>query len=130
MSFFVADSRICTSILLSTEHNMRKKYLSLLFAVMLTVTAMAQNRIKYVFYFIGDGMGVNQVNVTETYLAALKGQIGFEPILMSCFPVVGLVNTYSGTNGVLIPRQAVQLWQRGTRRRMGLWVSQLTFRQK
>ncbi|MDE5947388.1 MAG: alkaline phosphatase, partial [Prevotella sp.] len=79
---------------------MRKKYLSLLFAVMLTVTAMAQNRIKYVFYFIGDGMGVNQVNVTETYLAALKGQIGFEPILMSSFPVVGLVNTYSGTNGV------------------------------
>ena len=56
--------------------------------------------VKYVFYFIGDGMGVNQINVTETYLAALKGKIGFEPILMSSFPVVGLVNTYSATNGV------------------------------
>lgn len=67
---FVIDSRIYTSILLSTDHNMLKKYLLLLFAVMLTVTAIAQNRIKYVFYFIGDGMGVNQVNVTETYLAA------------------------------------------------------------
>lgn len=64
------------------------------------VAVMAQGKVKYVFYFIGDGMGVNQVNVTETYLAALKGQIGFEPILMSSFPVVGLVNTYSGTNGV------------------------------
>ncbi len=64
------------------------------------VAVMAQGKAKYVFYFIGDGMGVNQVNVTETYLAALKGQIGFEPILMSSFPVVGLVNTYSGTNGV------------------------------
>lgn len=64
------------------------------------VAVMAQGKVKYVFYFIGDGMGVNQVNVTETYLAALKGHIGFEPILMSSFPVVGLVNTYSGTNGV------------------------------
>lgn len=26
---------------------------------------------KYVFYFIGDGMGVNQVNGTEMYLAEL-----------------------------------------------------------
>lgn len=78
---------------------MLKKYF-LLFAVMLSVAAQVNGRVKYVFYFIGDGMGVNQVNVTETYLAALKGRIGFEPILMSGFPVVGLVNTYSGTNGV------------------------------
>lgn len=78
---------------------MLKKYF-LLFAVMLSVAAQVSGRVKYVFYFIGDGMGVNQVNVTETYLAALKGRIGFEPILMSGFPVVGLVNTYSGTNGV------------------------------
>ena len=67
---------------------------------MLTIAMMAQSQVKYVFYFIGDGMGVNQINVTETYLAALKGRIGFEPILMSSFPVVGVVNTYSATNGV------------------------------
>lgn len=79
---------------------MIKKSFSLFLAVMFTVAAVAQSQVKYVFYFIGDGMGVNQVNVTETYLAALKGRIGFEPILMSSFPVVGLVNTYSGTNGV------------------------------
>lgn len=78
---------------------MLKKYF-LLFAVILSVAAQVNGRVKYVFYFIGDGMGVNQVNVTETYLAALNGRIGFEPILMSGFPVVGLVNTYSGTNGV------------------------------
>ena len=45
-------------------------------------------------------MGVNQINVTETYLAAIKGKIGIEPILMSSLPVVGMVNTYSATNGV------------------------------
>lgn len=79
---------------------MRKRLLSLFMTAVFAVAVMAQGKVKYVFYFIGDGMGVNQVNVTETYLAALKGQIGFEPILMSSFPVVGLVNTYSGTNGV------------------------------
>ena len=77
---------------------MKQRFLSCLLAVVLCLTASAE--VKYVFYFIGDGMGVNQVNVTETYLAALKGQIGFEPILMSSLPVVGLVNTYSATNGV------------------------------
>jgi alkaline phosphatase len=64
------------------------------------IVLSAQSQVKYVFYFIGDGMGVNQINVTETYLAALKGKIGFEPILMSSLPVVGMVNTYSATNGV------------------------------
>lgn len=77
---------------------MKQRFLSCLLAAIIALAANAQ--VKYVFYFIGDGMGVNQINVTETYLAALKGQIGFEPILMSSFPVVGLVNTYSATNGV------------------------------
>ena len=79
---------------------MKKRILSLLLTATWVVAAMAQSQVKYVFYFIGDGMGVNQINVTETYLAALKGRIGTEPILMASLPVVGLVNTYSATNGV------------------------------
>lgn len=79
---------------------MKLRFLSCLLALVLTLSAFAEGQIKYVFYFIGDGMGVNQINVTETYLAALKGRIGFEPILMSSLPVVGMVNTYSATNGV------------------------------
>lgn len=79
---------------------MRNRFLSLFIASLMAMAAMAEGQVKYVFYFIGDGMGVNQINVTETYLAALKGKIGFEPILMSSLPVVGLVNTYSATNGV------------------------------
>ena len=73
---------------------------SCLLACFLIVSAFAKSHVKYVFYFIGDGMGVNQVNVTETYLAATEGRIGIHPILMSSLPVVGLVNTYSATNGV------------------------------
>ncbi len=79
---------------------MKKRFFSLFLTAMFALTVLAQGQVKYVFYFIGDGMGVNQINVTETYLAALKGKIGFEPILMSSFPVVGMVNTYSATNGV------------------------------
>ena len=79
---------------------MRNRFLSLFVASLMAMAAMAEGQVKYVFYFIGDGMGVNQINVTETYLAALKGKIGIEPILMSSLPVVGLVNTYSATNGV------------------------------
>ena len=79
---------------------MRKRLFSFFAASLFVLLAMAEGQVKYVFYFIGDGMGVNQINVTETYLAALKGRIGFEPILMTSLPVVGMVNTYSATNGV------------------------------
>lgn len=77
---------------------MKNRFLSCLLAAFIALSASAE--VKYVFYFIGDGMGVNQINVTETYLAALKGKIGIEPICMSSLPVVGMVNTYSATNGV------------------------------
>ncbi|MBR6321153.1 MAG: alkaline phosphatase [Prevotella sp.] len=79
---------------------MTKKLFSIVATLFVAIVLSAQSQVKYVFYFIGDGMGVNQINVTETYLAALKGKIGFEPILMSSLPVVGMVNTYSATNGV------------------------------
>ena len=79
---------------------MTKKLFSIVATLFVAIALTAQSQVKYVFYFIGDGMGVNQINVTETYLAALKGKIGFEPILMSSLPVVGMVNTYSATNGV------------------------------
>ncbi|MBQ8874466.1 MAG: alkaline phosphatase [Bacteroides sp.] len=71
------------------------KRLSLvLFLVVWAAFAFAQ-RAKYVFYFIGDGMGLNQINATEMFLAAEKGHIGVEPLLFTTFPVVGLATTFS-----------------------------------
>ncbi len=61
--------------------------------------AMAQQA-KYVFYFIGDGMGVNQVNGTEAYRAELEGYIGIKPLLFTQFPYATMATTYSATNGV------------------------------
>lgn len=63
------------------------------------LSAIAQQA-KYVFYFIGDGMGVNQVNGTETYYAALEGRIGVKPLCFTQFPYAAFITTYSGTNGV------------------------------
>lgn len=72
--------------------------LFLLISCLITLIANAQA--KYVFYFIGDGMGINQVNAAETYLAALEGRIGITPMTFSSFPNVALVHTESATNGV------------------------------
>ena len=47
-----------------------KKLIYTLFFVLISVVANGQA--KYVFYFIGDGMGVNQVNGTEMYQAELQ----------------------------------------------------------
>ena len=55
---------------------------------------------KYVFYFIGDGMGVNQVNATEMYRAEMQGRIGAEPLLFTTFPVASMATTFSVTNSV------------------------------
>jgi alkaline phosphatase len=55
-----------------------KKLVYTLFFVLISVVANGQA--KYVFYFIGDGMGVNQVNGTEMYQAEIQnGRIGVEP---------------------------------------------------
>lgn len=59
-----------------------------------------EKKAKYVFYFIGDGMGVNQVNGTEMYLAELDGHIGVKPLNFTQFPVVNFATTYSRYNSV------------------------------
>ena len=55
---------------------------------------------KYIFYFIGDGMGVNQVLATQMYLAELEGRIGTTALSFTQFPVQTMVSTYSRYNGV------------------------------
>lgn len=83
-SFFRSSHRLCGKLIL-------------LFALS---PLLAFGQAKYVFYFIGDGMGVNQINGTETYLAALEGRIGITPICFTSFPYAAFVTTYSATNGV------------------------------
>lgn len=59
---------------------------ALLTVLSLTVSAKTP---KYVFYFIGDGMGINQAAATEMYMhSAGLGDLNFRH-----FPVVGFVTT-------------------------------------
>lgn len=59
-----------------------------------------EEKAKYVFYFIADGMGMNQVNGTEMYLAEKEGRIGIKPLNFTQFPVSGYITTYSVYNSV------------------------------
>ena len=46
---------------------------------------------KYVFYYIGDGMGIPEVTNSQLYNArVLKNQT---PLLMTTFPVVSMLST-------------------------------------
>ena len=76
-----------------------KRFMYLLFFVLLAGVTYAQQA-KYVFYFIGDGMGVNQVQGTELYRGELEGKIGITPIWFTQFPYATTATTFSATNGV------------------------------
>ena len=77
---------------------MSKLIYTLLFVFM---SVVANGQAKYVFYFIGDGMGVNQVNGTEMFDAELQNaRIGIEPLLFTQFPVATMATTFSATNSV------------------------------
>ena len=66
----------------------------LLFPLLLS----AQQKAKYVFYFIGDGMGFNHVSVTEYWLGHTEGVFDSRPLAFSQFPVLGWAVTHSASN--------------------------------
>lgn len=78
---------------------MKKFYFLLLFSAM--AFGLQAQQPKYVFYFIGDGMGINQVNGTEMYMADKgEGRIGVKPLLFANFPIVGYATTFSASNPI------------------------------
>lgn len=77
-----------------------KKLSFLTLLLLTTVFSLQAQQAKYVFYFIGDGMGTNQVLGTEMYLSELKGEIGTTPLLFAQFPHSAIASTFSATNGV------------------------------
>ncbi len=57
------------------------------------VSAVAHSQAKYVFYFIGDGMGLGHVAATDYYNSKIAGNS--QPLLMSTFPHSTFAYTYS-----------------------------------
>lgn len=81
--------------------------------------APKEKKAKYVFYFIGDGMGVNQVNGTEMYLSEKEGCIGVQPLNFTQFPVVNFATTYSRYNSVTCSAAAGTALATGTKTKNG-----------
>lgn len=79
-----------------------KKFLFGLAAAALLCLAVScgrqENNAKYVFYFIGDGMGSTHVAATEAYLAQERGVIGMDPLCFTQFPVMGEATNFSSSN--------------------------------
>ena len=55
---------------------------------------------KYIFYFIGDGMGSNQILAAEMYQAELEGKIGRNALQMSSLPYSGNAVNFSSSNAI------------------------------
>jgi len=70
-----------------------KKLLVIITVALISLQGFAQAP-KYVFYFIGDGMGVNIINYTQYYKAAVNGNHGTELLNFAKFPVCGIATTW------------------------------------
>lgn len=74
-----------------------KKTILAAFAAAATMTMTADDA-RYIFYFIGDGMGLGHVNATEAYNRdVLRSDT---PILMMTFPVASQARTYSASSPI------------------------------
>lgn len=79
---------------------MKRFFGTILLLLMVVATSYGKGP-KYIFYFIGDGMGPSHVIGTELYLGELQGVIGRpQKLCFTQFPEVALVTTFSATNGV------------------------------
>ncbi|HJE38752.1 MAG TPA: alkaline phosphatase [Candidatus Amulumruptor caecigallinarius] len=70
---------------------------SVVAAAMCSAVAAMAGDAKYIFYFIGDGMGAGHAMATESYMRDIRKA---DMPLMLTFPVTGLVSTYSASSPV------------------------------
>ena len=62
--------------------------------------AQADPTPKYIFLFIGDGMGNSHVCAAESYLSWKKGKLGGEQLCFTQFPSLAMASTYSADHQV------------------------------
>ena len=83
---------------------MRLNFLLVLILTLLLVGCVSpagkEKQAKYVFFFIGDGMGVSQVASAEFYEGAGQPGTGIRSLSFTKFPVVNTVSTYSASNPI------------------------------
>lgn len=79
---------------------MKKKLIVLHLFLAFFAGVFAQEKPKYVFFMIGDGMGLSQINLTEVYLAAQEDRNTVFPLVFSTFPYATFATSYSLSHGV------------------------------
>ena len=86
-----------------------KKWIARVLAVagiILCITAVAlinkserkAEKAKYIFLFIGDGMGFPTISMTEAYMSYKAGKFGVETLTFTKFPCMGISSTYSANS--------------------------------
>lgn len=79
---------------------MKRTSVTVLLFIFITASTFAKGP-KYIFYFIGDGMGPSHVIGTELYMGELQGVIGCpQRLSFTQFPASAFVTTFSRSNGV------------------------------
>lgn len=58
------------------------------------------DKAKYIFLFIGDGMGMGQVSLTDSYLSYKAGELGGQHLSFTHFPYLALCSTYSANRNI------------------------------
>lgn len=58
------------------------------------------DKAKYIFLFIGDGMGASHVATAESYLSYLQGKLGGAMLTMTQFPYYGTATSFSANANV------------------------------
>lgn len=71
---------------------------SLLLALCIVLGNAAEKAPKYIFYFIGDGMGFGAASLTQAYNRMVLGND--TPLQMLRFPVASAATTHSASSGV------------------------------
>lgn len=75
---------------------------------------------KYIFYFIGDGMGVGQVQTLRSYFANLPQETQDKITHFYEYPVMGFITTYSASDDITDSAAAGTALATGSKTRNGM----------
>lgn len=78
---------------------MKKIWSSIVLSVFVVLSSFAKSP-KYIIYMIGDGMGLNQVNLTEIFLAQQEDRNTVFPLVFSTFPFATFATSYSSSHNI------------------------------
>lgn len=98
---------------------MKSIRITLVLLLLSIVTTVCAATPKYIFYFIGDGMGLGQVQALRTYFKTIDDEAA--PLMhFYDFPVAGIVTTYSADSDVTDSAAAGTALACGSKTRNGM----------